>query len=115
MTFAQLSQATVTNQRFFHRTRNTFNRIQNSLMSIEIHDQGYSQANKKLKNNIFLAETSFCWAFSISTMIRHSLNFFLRQLAIEKPNRYDKEKIVKAIEFLNHLDFHKRLRNSCKP
>ena len=40
ITFAQLSQATVTQERLFHRTQNTFNRIQNSLMSIEIHDQG---------------------------------------------------------------------------
>ena len=44
MTFAQLSQATATNQRFFHRTQSPFNRIQNSMMSIEIHDQGKSQA-----------------------------------------------------------------------
>ena len=43
MTFAHLSQATAESQRFFHRTQNTFNRIQNSLMTIEIHDQGKSQ------------------------------------------------------------------------
>ena len=40
MTFAHLSQATAASQRFYHRTQNTFNRIQNSLMTIEIHDQG---------------------------------------------------------------------------
>ena len=40
MTFAHLSQATAESQRFYHRTQNTFNRIQNSLMTIEIHDQG---------------------------------------------------------------------------
>ena len=40
MTFAHLSQATVESKRFYHRTQNTFNRIQNSFMSIEIHDQG---------------------------------------------------------------------------
>ena len=40
MTFAHLSQATAESRRFFHRTQNTFNRIQNSLMTIEIHDQG---------------------------------------------------------------------------
>ena len=51
MTFAQLSQATATYQRYNHRTQNTFNRIQNSLMSIEIHDQGKSQAYNMLKNN----------------------------------------------------------------
>ena len=40
MTFAHLSQATAESQRVFHRTQNTFNRIQNSLLTIEIHDQG---------------------------------------------------------------------------
>ena len=40
MTFAHLSQATAASQRFFHRTQNTFNRIQDSFMTIEIHDQG---------------------------------------------------------------------------
>ena len=43
MTFAHLSQATAESQRVYHRTQNTFNRIQNSLMTIEIHDQGKSQ------------------------------------------------------------------------
>ena len=41
MTFAHLSQATAASQRFYHRTQNTFNRIQNTYMTIEIHDQGY--------------------------------------------------------------------------
>ena len=57
MTFAQMSQATETNQRFFHRTQNAFNRIQNSMMSIEIHDQGKSQAYavaSEVKGNNFL-------------------------------------------------------------
>ena len=40
MTFAHLSQATNASQRFYHRTKNTFNRIQISLMTIEIHHQG---------------------------------------------------------------------------
>ena len=43
MTFAVLSQATAESQRLYHRTQNTFNRIQNSLMTIEIHDQGKSK------------------------------------------------------------------------
>ena len=47
MTFANLSQTTAASQRFYHRTQNTFNRIQNSLMTIEIHDQG-----KYLKENV---------------------------------------------------------------
>ena len=42
MTFAHLSQATAASQRFYHRTQNTFNRIQNTYMTIEIHDQGLS-------------------------------------------------------------------------
>ena len=40
MTFANLSQATAASKRVYHRTRNTFNRIQNTYMSIEIHHQG---------------------------------------------------------------------------
>ena len=40
MTFANLSQATAASKRFYHRSQNTFNQIQNSLMTIEIHDQG---------------------------------------------------------------------------
>ena len=40
MTFALLSQATAESLRVDHRTQHTFNRIQNSLMTIEIHDQG---------------------------------------------------------------------------
>ena len=40
MTYAHLSQATAESQKFYHRSQNTFNRIQNSLLTIEIHDQG---------------------------------------------------------------------------
>ena len=47
MTFAHLSQATAESQRVDHRTQNTFNRIQNSLMTIEIHDQGKSKITFK--------------------------------------------------------------------
>ena len=47
MTFAVLSQATAESQRLYHRTQNTFNRIQNSLMTIEIHDQGKSKITFK--------------------------------------------------------------------
>ena len=59
---------------------------------------------------ILLADSSFCWAFALSTMIRHSLRYFLGQLAKEQPMRFDSDKIYKAKKFLNHLDFHKRLR-----
>ena len=40
MTFACLSQATATSARVFHQTQNTFNRIQNTFITDEIHDQG---------------------------------------------------------------------------
>ena len=40
MTFALLSEATASSKRFFHRSQNTFNRIQNSFVTNEIHDQG---------------------------------------------------------------------------
>ena len=40
MTFACLSQATATSKRVFHQTQNTFNRIQNTFITDEIHDQG---------------------------------------------------------------------------
>ena len=40
MTFAHLSQATAASQRFYHRTQHTFNRIQNTYLTIEIHNQG---------------------------------------------------------------------------
>ena len=40
MTFAHLKQATAGSQRFYHRTRNTFNRILNTFITTEIHEQG---------------------------------------------------------------------------
>ena len=40
MTFACLSQATATSKRVFHQTKNTFNRIHNTFITDEIHDQG---------------------------------------------------------------------------
>ena len=40
MTFALLSAATASSQRVFHESQNTFNRIQNSFITKEIHDQG---------------------------------------------------------------------------
>ena len=40
MTFACLSQATALSKRVFHQTQNTFNRIQNTFITDEIHDQG---------------------------------------------------------------------------
>ena len=112
MTFANLSQATAASKRVYHRTQNTFNRIQNTYMSIEIHHQGWLKVKSyDLDSNPFLAQTSFCWAFSISTMLRHSLNYFLGELAKEQPSRFDRDVLIKALQYLNSDDFHKRLRN----
>ena len=47
-------------------------------------------------------------------MIRHSLNYFLAQLAKERPMRFDNEILGQTIQFLNSLDFHKKLRNGYK-
>ena len=54
MTFACLSQATATSKRVFHHTQNTFNRIQNTFISDEIHDQG----------NIYIFLVDFEFRFS---------------------------------------------------
>ena len=43
-------------------------------------------------------------------MLRHSLNHFLGQLAQKQPIRFDNDSLIKAIQYLNSLDFHKRLR-----
>ena len=45
-------------------------------------------------------------------MIRHSLNYFLAQLANEQPSRFNKDILLKATQYLNDEknDFHKRLR-----
>ena len=43
-------------------------------------------------------------------MIRHSLNHFLDGLIHEKPLRFEKKILQKAITYLDNLDFHKRLR-----
>ena len=40
LTFALLSEATASSQRVFHQSQNTINRIQNSFITNEIHDQG---------------------------------------------------------------------------
>ena len=53
---------------------------------------------------LFLGETSFCWAFSISTMLRHSLKKFLQSL----PSPSD---IQAALRKVDENEFHKRLRN----
>ena len=59
MTFACLSEATATSKRVFHQTQNTFNRIHNTFITDEIHDQGKQNyisqirlAGLKLKLNL---------------------------------------------------------------
>ena len=48
----------------------------------------------------FSADSSFCWAYSIASMLRHTLNQFLRKM-----------KNYKAEKYLNDPEFHKKLRN----
>ena len=48
--------------------------------------------------------------FALSTMIRHSVNAFLGQLAQERPMRFELDKIYEATKFLNDFEFPKRLR-----
>ena len=64
----------------------------------------------KLFHDVLSGETWLCWAFSISTMIRHSLNYFLLELKKTKLNEFGMETLGKAIQYLNSSDFHKRLR-----
>ena len=60
----------------------------------------------------FIGETSFCWSFAISSMIRQSLNLFLIELKFKQQISVEfKQKIKNALTLLNENDFHKRLRN----
>ena len=45
-------------------------------------------------------------------MIRHSLNQFLLQLKHKREQGFDMEIFGSAVQYLNSLDFHKRLRIS---
>jgi len=60
MTFACLSQATATSARVFHQTQNTFNRIQNTFITDEIHDQG----NIYIFLAKFVVRFSFCFTIT---------------------------------------------------
>ena len=59
-----------------------------------------SKVSKNIRNQ---GETLFCWAFAISTMLRQSLNSFIRGLI----NLKNEE----ALKKLNSDDFHRQLRN----
>ena len=62
--------------------------------------------NSKISKNIRdQGQTLFCWAFSISTMLRQSLNLFISQL------NADLFQIDNALKKLNVEDFHKQLRD----
>ena len=61
-----------------------------------------SKVSKNIRNQ---GETLFCWAFSISTMLRQSLNLFISKLNEKIFNKMD------ALKKLNSVDFHRQLRN----
>ena len=101
--------------------------IQNSMLTKEIHDQGKNKTAVyiivhiiwtmniinlvKVINMYISADSAFCWAFSLSSMLRHSLNTFLRELKSRCASNRDQEKIEEADKYLNRADFHKQLRN----
>jgi len=99
MTFDGLSDATTLGHQKAHLS------LLNSNISKLIHDQGsFYISNKNLKQFDFQGETSFCWAFSISTMLRQSLKKFLQSL----PSSLN---IQAALQKLDENEFHNRLRN----
>jgi len=61
-----------------------------------------SKVSKNIRNQ---GETLFCWAFSISTMMRQSLNLFISQLDAGLFQKDD------ALKKLNGKHFHRQLRN----
>ena len=78
-----------------------YDTLLNSKVSKNIHDQG---------------ESLFCWAFAISTMIRQSLNLFIRSLKNEKYDNIHEaiskmELLASALTKLNSKNFHRQLRN----
>ena len=60
-----------------------------------------SKVSKNIRNQ---GETLFCWAFAISTMLRQSLNRFLK-------NFINLRNMDKALKKLNSDEFHRQLRN----
>ena len=79
--FKTLSEATSTGNQKFRSS------IINSKISKQIHDQ---------------QETSLCWAFALSTMLKSSLVVFLKSFCPAKTD---------ALNFVESIDFHKRLRS----
>ena len=60
-----------------------------------------SKVSKNIRNQ---GETLFCWAFAISTMLRQSLNLFLKNFINIQP-------VDAPLKKLNSDDFHRQLRN----
>ena len=82
-----------------------------------------SKISKNIRNQ---GETLFCWAFAISTMLRQSLNIFIRGdsfsdsfiskfipqfISNSIPNFFRSQKKNMALKILNSCDFHRQLRN----
>ena len=60
-----------------------------------------SNVSKNIRNQ---GETLFCWAFATSTMLRQSLNLFIK-------NFINFENTNEALKKLDSDDFHRQLRN----
>ena len=68
-----------------------------------------SKVSKNIRNQ---GETLFCWAFAISTMLRQSLNIFIRGDSFSDSfNSKSILQFILALEILNSCDFHRQLRN----
>ena len=55
----------------------------------------------------FVGETSLCWAYSIATMLRHTLSQFVNDLIPKFPMHDFSE----ALGYLGKQEFHKRIRD----
>ena len=65
----------------------------------------HNQTNCIKLNSI--GETSLCWAYSIATMIRHTLSKFVNDL---KP-KFPVHDFSDALDYLGNKQFHKRIRD----
>ena len=97
MTFDVLSSATTVGHQKAHLS------LLNSNISKLIHDQG--KVFSLITRIYYISgDSSFCWAFSISTMLRQSLKNFLQTL----PSSFITHAALQKIE---ENEFHKRLSN----
>ena len=93
MGFDVLSAATTTGNQLANSD------ILNSMVSRLMHDQ---------------AESSFCWAFTLSSMLRHSLKIFFYQVWEHGTPEYRSLNLIRFAAMghkLNANQFHKQLRN----